>query len=186
MTHGMAKLSETLRSRWFSIGLHAGLWLLLLLAAIGSGLGGRAPQYHEALANPAAVTTPVPVAKLQILFAATNYPKIVVDPATLNLFKTSHFIPRPLAPPATAPAPPPPTTWKVELTYQGFYRTGEGPKYALLRVSDKLVSIPVGGMVVTNLFVLDASLQTLTLTNTAAQTNVLALNAKQVVEVPLK
>jgi hypothetical protein len=41
-------------------------------------------------------------------------------------------------------------------------------------------------MVATNLFVLDATIQTLTLTNTCSQTNVLALNVKQIVEVPLK
>ena len=51
---------------------------------------------------------------------------------------------------------------------------------------DKLVSIPVGGMVTTNLFVVDAAMQSLTLTNTAAQTNLLGLNARQVIEVPLK
>jgi hypothetical protein len=179
----MAMLSETLRSRWFSICLHAGLWLLLLLAVIGSGLGGRAPQFREAVANPAAVTTPVPVAKLEILFAPTNYPKIVVDTATLNLFTTSYFVPPPKP---TPPPAPPPTTWKIELTYQGFYRTGDGPKYALVRLGEKLVGIPVGGIVVTNLFVVDADLQTLTLTNTAVQTNILILNTKQVVEVPLK
>ena len=79
-----------------------------------------------------------------------------------------------------------PRRWKVELTYQGYYRTGDGPRYALLRLGEKLVGIPVGGMVVTNLFVVDAALKTLTLTNTAVQTNVLTLNTKQVVEVPLK
>ncbi len=180
-------LSETLRSRWFSICLHAGLWVLLLLALLGSGIVGRPPQFHEAIANPAAVITPVPVAKLEILFAPTNYPKIVVDPATLNLFTTAYFVPPPKpTPPPPPPPPPPPTTWKVELTYQGFYRTGDGPKYALILMGEKLVPIPVGGSVVTNLFVVDAAVQTLTLTNTAVQTNVLTLNTKQVVEVPIK
>ncbi len=187
MTRSVAKLSETLRSRWFSIGLHAGLWLLLLLAAMGSGLGGHALHFFEATANPASVTTPVPVAKLQVLFAAAGAAKPASAPTNLNLFTTAYFVPRtaPPTPPAT-PAPPPPTTWKLELTYQGFYRTGDGPKYALIRMRDKLVSIPVGGMVTTNLFVVDAAMQSLTLTNTAAQTNLLGLNARQVIEVPLK
>jgi hypothetical protein len=188
MTRSVTKLSETLRSRWFSIGLHAALWVLLLLAAMGSGLGGHAPQFYEALANPATVITPVPVAKLQLLFVPANATHFASAATNLNLFTTTYFVPR-TPPPVTSPAappPPPPTTWKVELTYQGFYRTGDGPKYALVRVLDKLVSIPVGGMVVTNLFVVDAAMQTLTLTNTAVQTNVLALNAKQSVEVPLK
>jgi len=184
----MGKLSETLRSRWFSTCLHLALWVLLLLAVIGSGVGARVLQFQEAGGNPAAVTNPVPVAKLKLLFAVNNFPKSVVNPATLNLFSTPYFIPHNAVTPSTtpAPAPPPPTTWKVELTYQGYYRSGDGPKYALVRVGEKLLNIPVGGIVVTNLLVLDASVQNLTLTNTAMQTNILALNAKQIVEVPLK
>ncbi|MBP9902105.1 MAG: hypothetical protein KBH45_11640, partial [Verrucomicrobia bacterium] len=80
----------------------------------------------------------------------------------------------------------PPTTWKLELAYQGYYRTSDGPIYALVLMGEKLVPIPVGGRVVTNLFVVDATLRTLTLTNTIAQTNVIALNTKQVVEVPIQ
>jgi hypothetical protein len=55
-----------------------------------------------------------------------------------------------------------------------------------LKLGEKLVGIPVGGMVVTNLYVVDAALKTLTLTNTAVQTNVLTLNLKQAVEVPIQ
>lgn len=183
----MAMLSETLRSRWFSISLHVGLWVLLLLALIGSGIVGRVPQFQEAVANPATVITPVPVSKLAMLFTPTNYPTTVVDSAQLNLFTTAYFVPPPKPPdPPPPPPPPPPTTWKVELTYQGFFSTGDGPKYALVLMGEKLVPVPVGGIVVTNLFVLDAAVQTLTLTNTAVQTNVLPLNVKQVVEVPIK
>jgi hypothetical protein len=171
-------LKETLRSRSFSAGLHAGLWLLLVLVVIG--IGGRAPHFREAEADPSGVHTPVPVAKLEKLFSPANWPKNVVDAGGLNPFVTTHFMP------TTPPPPPPLTTRKIELTYQGFYRTAEGPKHALLRVGDALLAVQVGGLVVTNLFVMDATLQTLTLTNSAAQTNVLTLNTKQVVEVPLK
>lgn len=181
----MTLLSEALRSRWFSTCLHAVLWLLLL-AVIGNGLGVRVPLFREAVIIPAAVAPPVPMAQLERLFTPMNYLKSVVDPATLNLFTTSHFVPLPTSTPPTPLPPPPPTTQKIELTYQGYYRTSGGPKYALLRLGEKFIGIPVGGLVVTNLFVVDAALQTLTLTNTAAQTNVLTLNTKQVVEVPLK
>ena len=177
-------LSETLRSRWFAISLHVGLWVLLLLALVGGGIGGRLLEFQEAVPNPAAVITPVPVAKLEVLFAPTNFPRLVVDPATKNLFSTAHFVPA-ITPPPPPPAPPP-TTWKLDLTYQGFYRTGEGPKYALVLLGEKLASIPVGGMVVTNLFIVNATVKTLTLTNTAVQTNILTLNTKQPIEVPLK
>lgn len=184
----MYQLNDTLRSRWFASGLHAGLWLLLVFVILGSGFGRRLPAYQEALTDSTEVFSPIPVAKLQTLFAQTNSAALTVAFDKLDLFTTTYFVPR-TKPPSAVPAPtppPPPTTWKVELAYQGFYRTGDGPKYALLRVSDKLVSVPVGGMVVTNLFIVDAALKNLTLTNTAVQTNVLALNVKQMIEVPLK
>jgi len=171
-------LKESLRSCSFSACLHAGLWLLLLLALIG--LGGRAPHFREAEADPSSVNTPVPVAKLEKLFTPTNWPKLVVDASGLSPFVTTYFIP------TAPPPPPPPTTRKVDLTYQGFYRTTGGPTYTLMRLGDALVGIPIGGMVTTNLFVIEADTQTATLTNSAAQTNVLKLNTKQTLEVPLK
>lgn len=170
-------LNETLRSRWFSACLHAGLWLLLLLAVVG--IGGRAPNYREAEADPGAVITPVPMAKLQNLFAATNWPGRIVDTASLNPFSTTHFLP-PTIPVTT------PTTRRIELTYQGFYQTTDGPRRVMLRFGDTLIGIPVGGSVVSNLFVAEATFKTLTLTNHIAQTNVLTVNVKKEVEVPLK
>lgn len=179
-------LTETLRTRWFSACLLAGLCVLLLLAVLGGGRGDHQPQLQEAMTRPGAAITPIPVARLKLLFAVTNQSGIVTNPAALDLFKTSHFLPALQPPVKPLPAPPPPTTQKVELTYQGYYQTGDGPKFVLLKLGEKLVRIPLGGLVVTNLFVVDAALKTLTLTNTAVQTNILNLNAKQVVEVPLK
>jgi len=171
-------LNETLRSRWFSACLHAGLWLLLLFAVLG--IGGRQPLFREAEADPLAVVTPVPVAKLENLFASTNWLKQIVEPASQNAFATTHFIP------PVVPAPPPPTTRKVEITYQGYYETVGGPRRVMLQVADKLSSIPVGQSVISNLWVAEAIFQTLTLTNSANQTNLLTLNVKKEVEVPLK
>jgi len=170
-------LNETLRSRWFSACLHVGLWVLLLLAV--TSIGGRTTHFREAEDNHAAVNTPVPVAKLGNLFAPSAWPKNVVDPASLNPFATTHFMP-----PIVAVIPP--TTRRIEVTYQGYYQAADGPRHAMLRVGESLVGVRVGGMVVTNLFVADAAFQTVTLTNSAMQTNVLALNLKKEVEVPLK
>jgi hypothetical protein len=172
-------LNATLRSRSFSACLHAGLWVLLLLAIIGIG-GTRPLRFSEAEADPAAVNTPVPMSRLEKLFAPGNWPRQLVDPAGTNQFVTTHFIP------TTPPPPPPPTTRKVEVTYQGFYRAAEGPQQAFLRVADALIRIPVGGVVTTNLFLIEVSPLTATLTNSAAQTNLLKLNTKQEIEVPLK
>ena len=179
-------VSVTLRSRWFSAALHAGLWLLLLLVVTGIIIGRRTPRFGEASPDPSGVTHPVPVAKLRPLFAGTNWLNNLVDPASQNLFTTKHFFPPPTPPVVPPPPPPPPpTTRKVELTYQGYYSSGDGPKRALLRLGDILMDVPAGGRVTTNLFILDPGMQTLTLTNSAAQTNVIMLNTKKEVEVPL-
>ncbi len=172
-------LNATLRSRFFSASLHAGLWVLLLLALVGIG-GTRALLFREAAADPAAVNIPVPVARLGQLFAPANWLKQLVDTGGSNQFLTAHFIP------TSPPPPPPPTTRKVEVTYQGYYRAAEGPQQAFLRLGDALVRVQVGGLVTTNLFLIEAAPHTATLTNSAAQTNVLKLNTKQEVEVPLK
>lgn len=170
-------LKETLRSRGFSAGLHAGSWLLLVLLV--AGLGGRRPQFSETDADPLTVQKPVPVAKMAGLFAPDNWPNHMVDPASQNAFATLHFKP-PVVP------PPPPTTRRVELTYQGYYQSGDGPQRTLMRLGNELLSVPVGGMVVSNLWVASAEFKTLSLTNSAGQTNVLAVNVKKEVEVPLQ
>lgn len=170
-------LNETLRSRWFSAALHGGLWLLLLLAVMG--IGGRRPQFSETEADTAALHTPVPVAKMEKLFALDNLPKQVVSADSQNAFATSYFLP---------PSIPvvPLTMRRVELTYQGYFETIGTPRRALMRFGDQLVSIPVGQLIVSNLGVSEAAFQTLTLTNIAGQTNLLKVNTKQEVEVPLK
>lgn len=185
----MSNLNKTLRSRWLGLSVHTLLWLVLLFALAGAGLRIHRPPFDDAPINLNAVKPPVPVARLELLFAPTNYPQQVVDSSVPTPFYTKHFVPPPNPKPKPKPKPkppPPPTTWKLELTYQGYYLSEGGPRYALLRMADKLVRVPVGGTVASNLFVLDATLKTLTLTNTAAQTNVLDLNVKKTIEVPFK
>jgi len=174
----MKSLTQSLRSRWFVAAVHAGFWLLLYLAA--TSFGGKAPEFREAEAASTPAQSPAPVAKLEQLFAPGVWPKAVADTNTLNPFFTRHFIPPP------TPAPPPPTTRKIEVTYQGFYQTGDGPKHALLKLGEALSFAPIGARVATNLFVAAATMQALTLTNLAGQTNVLLLNTKKEIEVPIQ
>jgi hypothetical protein len=173
-------IRDTLRSRWFAATVHTAAWLLLLLILLHAG--GRQPPYREARFDPASVTSPVPVARLVTLFAtpADDAARATSTPAARSVFDTAYFIPQ------TAPPPPPPTTRKVELTYLGFFRTGEQPPRALVRFGDALVSVPVGGAVTTNWHVAGVTATTLTLTNTGAQTNLCALNAKIALEIPLR
>jgi hypothetical protein len=171
-------LTQTLRSRWFALGIHAGLWVLLYLTV--SNLGGKAPDLRAANSFSVPPQSPVPVAKLETLFAPAEWPKATADTNSPNLFFTRHFVP------PASPVLPPPTTRKLELTYQGFYQTADAPPHAILKVGEAFVSVRLGASVVTNLFVAEATAQNLALTNLAGQTNLLRLNSKKEIEVPIK
>ncbi len=169
-------LGETVRSRWFSVSVHAALWLLLLLIVLR--LGGTHPRFNESRPNPATVVAPAPVARLEHLFVA----RPATPAASLNLqnpFDTTYFIPH-------ATPPPAPTTRKIQLTYRGFYQTANQPKHALVLYDNTHISVAVGSSVVTNLFVAQVTATSLTLTNALAQTNVLTLNTRKEIEIPLR
>jgi hypothetical protein len=169
---------QTLRSRWFAAFIHAGLWVLVFLAAVG--LAGKMPDVREQEAFSTPPQDPVPVAKLAPLFGSDLWPKFPTGTNYLGAFYTRYFVPVP------APALPAPTTRKFELIYQGFYGTSDGPKQTVVGIGDGFIIAPIGGRVISNLFVSDASYQALVLTNTTSQTNVLLLNTKKEVEVPIK
>jgi hypothetical protein len=168
-------VKRALRNRWFTAGVHIGLWLLLYLAVVN--LGGKVPDLRDAEGVTSPPRSPVPVAGLEHLFAPGIWPKSLTDTNRLNPFFTHYFIPQ---------APPPPTTRKIEVTYQGFYQTGEGPKNTVFKLGDTFLVAPIGARIATNLFIADATMQTLTLTNLAAQTNTLPLNVKQEIVVPIQ
>ena len=171
-------LSHTLRSRWFAVFVHLGLWLLLYLAASSSG--GKAPVYRDSVPLATPAQSPAPVAKLGKLFAPGIWPKTLVDTNLATPFFTTHFIPVP------APTPPAPTTRKVEITYLGYYETAGSPKHIIVKLADKFITQPIGGNVSTNWLVAAATMNLLTLTNVTAQTNLLPLNAKKEIEVPIQ
>ncbi len=169
-------LTQTLRSRWFVVGVHAALWLLLGLAL--AHLGGSAPTFRDSPSGPLATQSPVPVNSVATVFnqpcRAPSYTNL------LNPFYTRYFIPAP------TPAPPPPTTRKIEVTYQGFYENGDNVKFAVVKLADAFVTARVGLPLATNHFVAEATMQSLLLTNPAAQTNLLPINVKKEIEVPIK
>ena|ERR1035437_5036086 len=168
-------VKRTLRNRWFVVGVHAGMWLLLYLAV--AGLGGKSPDYREV----DGVTSPphgtVPVAGLERLFSSEVWPKSLIVTNRLDPFVTRYFIP---------PVAPPPTTRKIEVTYQGYYQTGGGAKNTIFKLGNAFQVAPIGARIATNLFIADATMQALTLTNLAAQTNILPLNTKKELVVPLQ
>jgi hypothetical protein len=159
--------------------MHAGLWVLLYLAV--TSLGGKAPGDYEAATVAKPPQNPVPVAEIERLFAQGLRPESLRDTNALNPFVTRYFVPP--APPAP---PPPPTTRKIEVTYQGFYQTGEGLKQTIFRLGDAYVVAPLGARVATNLFIAAATMQAMTLTNLEAQTNIVPLNTKREIVVPIQ
>lgn len=172
-------LLHALRSRWFALVVHACLWVLLYLVITNAG--GHPPPFHDSTAATLPAQSPAPVGQLGQLFATASWPKPGAATNSLNPFFTRYFVPAP----SPAP-PPPPTTRKIDFTYQGFYEAGDGPKNAVLKVGDAFVIARVGALVATNLYVAQATMQSVTLTNLAAQTNLLLLNTKKEIEVPLK
>ena len=168
-------LKKTLRTRWFVACLHASLWLLVYLAL--TNLGGKAPDFRDADAAATPPQSPAPVAGLERLFSPGIWPKSLIDTNRLNPFFSPYFIP---------PAPPPPaTTRKIEVTYQGFYQTGDDLKRVIFKLGEAYLVAPIGARIATNLFIAEATMQVLTLTNLSAQTNILPLNAKKEIVVPI-
>lgn len=173
-------LASNLRSRWLVLGVHAGLWGLLYLAAVG--LRGNSIPFGERSASSVHARTPAPITRLASLFSAQAWPNPHEQTNQLDPFFTLHFIPAP-KPPAPPP-PPPPTTRKIELTYLGFYQTEGAPKQVIAKLADSFLVAPIGTKLTANLFAADATMQTLTLTNSSAQTNLLQLDAKREIDVP--
>jgi len=174
----MPLLVQLLKSRWFAIATHVGLWLLLILAV--TTFGGNAPALRDAVALSAPAQSPVPVAKLERLSAPSAWPTILPDTNMTTLFFTKHFVPKPV------PAPPPPTTRKIEIIYNGFYEMVGGSRQVYLRLAGAITNMPVGAHVSTNWLIGPATVFSLTLTNLAGQTTLLPLNDKKEIEVPIQ
>ena len=170
-------LTQLLGSRWFVVSTHASLWLLFYLTF--GGLGSPSPDFRESLARTPARHPILPETSLADFFSPEPPAKFGADTNAMNPFVTSYFIPR------QAPAPPPPTTRKIELTYLGFYQTAQGDKQAIVRQGDDFLVATVGAKITANLYAAEASMQTLLVTNSAAKTNLLLLNSKKELEVPV-
>jgi len=173
-----AALIHTLRSRSFAVCVQAALWLLLVL--IIGNVGGKAPDLRETDSFAMPAQNLAPIARLVPLFTPAQWPNSPPSTDGSSPFFTRYFVPVP------SPVPPPPTTRKIEVTYQGYYQAGDGPRNAIVKVVDTFMVVPVGAAVATNFFVSDASLQSLTLTNASAPPTILLLNAKKEIEVPIK
>jgi hypothetical protein len=168
-------LKRTLSARWLRVGVHASLWLLLYLALVN--LRGKAPDVRDAEAMAAPTESAAPVAGLTKLFSPAGWRSSLSATNLLNPFSTRYFIP---------PVPPPATTRTIEVTYQGFYETDGGPKQTIFKLGKDFMVAPIGTPIASNLFIADVTMQAMTLTNVAAQTNILPLNVKKELVVPIQ
>ena len=171
-------LADTLKSRWLATTVHAGLWILLVAALLG--FGGNLPNFADTDSPSSPPQSPIPVGSLEQLSSSATWPKLADNTNSVNPFSTKHFFPPPVA------AVPVPTTRKFEVTYQGFYQSESGPLQTMVKMGTNFIIAPVGSRMLSNLFVAGATMQFLTLTNAAAQTNVLPLNAAREIEVPIQ
>ena len=169
-------LTQLLRSRGFAGVVLAGLALLLYLTTLH--LGGRAPSYQEFSSSQSSVSVPVPVFRLGTVFERDGSAAAPGASKPESAFFTRHFGP--------APAPPPPTTRTFELTYLGYYSSAGAARQVMVQLGTGYLVVPVGERALSNLFVAVATMKELVLTNDGGQTNLLPLNIKKAVEVPIK
>lgn len=170
-------LTQTIRSRWLALVVHGAFWLLAFFTL--SQFGGRIPEYRESVGGDSLPDLPIPVHKLSGAFS--KLPMNLSTNTGASPFFSTFFVP--------APAPtsaPPPTTRKVQLVYQGYFESAGGLKHAVIKVATNFTFAPIGSRVETNLFVADAGIRSLVLTNLNSQTNTLLLNTATTLEVPLQ
>jgi hypothetical protein len=171
-------LVQILRGRAFAIGVHISVWVLLALVIMK--IGGKTPDFHDNDSLSAPPQSLIPVAKLGSLFTSSQWPGPLPATEAASPFYTRYFVPVP------SPVPPPPTTKKIELIYQGYFQAEGGPRNAIVKLADTFKVVPIGAAVATDYYVAEADMQSLTLTNPASQTTLLPLNAKKEIEVPVK
>src|SRR5688572_29247776 len=163
------------QERLLAVLLLSGLTALLVFAALS--LGGSMPELPPPKRGAGAAQRLVPVGGVDALFAASTIAQLAPPAKMLSPFYTTYYQP---------PRPQAPTTRKVELTYQGFVETAAGERRAFIRTGDTLFVGPVGSKVLADLVVAEITTRTLTLTNSAATTNVLEFNARKELEVPVQ
>jgi hypothetical protein len=190
------KLKELLENRWVAILLLASL--AVLLAMVATDLGRKLPHLPRLNYESTLPSDAIPVSRIEKLVSSSETAKWGIVANHQHAFYTKYFEPLPAPPPATVPAPapalepvkpsPPPTpvTMKVPLIYQGVYQTSDGQKKAFVMLEKKLSVLSPGTKVVADWSIAEISLRTLTLTNSAAQTNILPFNSSKELEIPVK
>jgi hypothetical protein len=161
-------------------------WFLAALLLLGTGLGlfflartsgTPPPATMQIAANYTAPLGEPHPERIQEMLAPGTVPRLAPLTNGMNPFFTTYFQP--------PPAPPPITTRKVELMYQGFFETAEGGRQAFIRVGTNVFIGAPGTNVIANYSVARIEHGSLTLTNEANEPTVLNFRAKTELVVPV-
>jgi hypothetical protein len=150
--------------------------LLGLVALILRDYGVRLPDFPTASTSSTPILQPLSTNEFARLFPAEPGTEMRQDPEQSSPFFTAHFQP---------PKPKPPTTRKVNMTYHGLTESADGRRHAYLRIDKEMRITSVGESIVADLAVADMDLRSLTLTNSAAATNLLQFKVSKAVEIPI-
>ncbi len=159
---------------WLSFVLLIGMGVLL--AVTGLHLGGSLPTLKSMPVGSLASAKSLRVARAEEWFDSRVLAAMAPSTNYLNPFFTLHFQP--------PPTPPPPPTKKVELTYEGCIIPSSGEKRACIRLAGGVLTLTNGAKVIADHVIKAIEVSTLTLTNSAGQSNVLQFNVKQAIDVP--
>jgi hypothetical protein len=162
------------RDYWVAVAMLAVLLALVGLVLRDYGVG--LPEFPAPSAQPTPILPPLHATEFERLFPGELERELRQDPDRPSPFFTAHFQP---------PKPKPPTTRKVNMTYLGLLESSEGRRQAFLRIDNETRNAGVGESIIADLGVADMDLRSLSLTNSAAETNVLQFNVSKAVEVPI-
>jgi hypothetical protein len=158
-----------------AMALLAGLLALLALALRDYGVG--LPEFPSPTARTGPALPPPSAGQFERLLPSKLGAALRQDPEFVGPFYTVHFQP---------PTPKPPTTRKVNMTYLGLLESAEGLRSAFLHVDKATQIVQLGDLVVADLAVAAMDLRSLTLTNSASETNLLQFKVSKAVEVPIR
>jgi hypothetical protein len=161
------------RDWWVAMGLLAGLAALLALVLRDYGVG--LPEFPTTTTESHPALSPIVTGAFERLFETGAVMQLNRLTNGASPFHTTYFQPT---------KPKPPTTRKVTMTYLGYVESTAGQRRAFLLLDNDTKVGALGGAVVGDLSVAEMTLRTLTLTNSAAETNLLEFNVSKTVEVP--
>jgi hypothetical protein len=162
------------RDYWVAVAILAALLALVGLVLRDYGVG--LPEFPAPSTRSNPILPPLNANEFERLFPPEPERPLRQDPEQTSPFYTTHFQP---------PKPKPPTTRKVNMTYLGFLQSAEGQQQAFLRVDNETRIAVVGESIIADLGVAEMELRSLSLTNSALETNVLQFNVSKAVEVPI-